>query len=67
MEDYVSFSLKHKKEHGEEQDHTYKIKFVDSVQFLNNSLEGLVNNLDRDKFHAMTKNFQGDQLQNAAT
>ena len=39
-----------------------RLKFVDTMNFMNTSLEKLVNNLDRSQFKHTSKYFQGEQL-----
>ena len=44
-EKYINFSVPIKKEHGNDETITYKIKFIDSCRFIQSKLSDLVDNL----------------------
>ena len=46
-ERYITFSVPVKKEHDNGKETTYKLKFIDSYRFMQDSLSNLVNNLSR--------------------
>ena len=45
MEKYITFSVPIKKVHGNGKTSIYKLKFIDSCRFMQDSLSSLVNNL----------------------
>ena len=49
IEQYITFNVGH-------------LKFLDSLQFLNCSLDNLVKNLKEDQFINMKKHYKGEQL-----
>ena len=67
LEDYLSFSIKINKENGKRNHdggssiESFRIRFIDTCQFLPNSLESLANNLDDEQFVAMKKHFSQAQ------
>ena len=48
-EKYINFSVPIKKEHGNDETITYKIKFIDSCRFIQSKLSDLVDNLSEIK------------------
>ena len=50
------------KKTGKMKNVTKRIRFIDSFKFMSSSLGKLVNNLDGDKFHNTSKDFQGEKL-----
>ena len=68
-EKYISFSKNIKvgqykdKETGEVKDKTFKIRFLDSFKFMGSSLEALVNNLPKDAFNNLERNYTGEKAE----
>ena len=68
MEDYLSFSLKltcytGKRRHdGTAATSSFRIRFIDTCQFLPSTLESLAGNLKTEHFIAMQKHFSQDEL-----
>ena len=65
---YISFT-KHsqvgtyKDKNGKEQNIYFKLRFVDSLKFMNAGLETLVNNLPKNKFKNLEERFSGRKLE----
>ena len=64
-EKYISFSLKivwgkFVDEGGKEHDFKHEIRFVDSLKFMNSSLENLVKNLGKNELHHLKRFFHND-------
>ena len=66
---YISFT-KHSqvgtykdKETGKEQNIYFKLRFIDSLKFMNAGLETLANNLPKNKFKNLEERFSGRQLE----
>ena len=67
-EKYISFSKtiktgKYTNKKGEEKDKYFKIIFKDTLKFMSSSLEALVNNLPKDGFKNILKNYTSEQAE----
>ena len=69
MEDYLSFSLKvtssnrKRRFDGQMVQQCYRIRFIDTCQFLPSSLENLVKNLEKNQFNAMRHHFSNSDIE----